>query len=98
MDKVRVRDMDKVNKVMFTVNKVMAMDMDKVRVMEEFIKMNLIFAVICLDCDEIFNTKEFTVCPNCGSRNNAPLSRWFPAISAVKGQLNSTQKKGGEVK
>lgn len=65
--------------------------------------MNITFAYICLDCDEVYSINEYKACPNCGSKNSAPLAKWLGSISLMKNenlkQVDITmykQLKGGE--
>jgi hypothetical protein len=40
--------------------------------------MNLMFAMMCLDCEEIYSCQDnHTACPMCGSQSAASLSKWL---------------------
>jgi rRNA maturation endonuclease Nob1 len=39
--------------------------------------MNLKFARICLDCDEVYDLTINHYCPKCGSEKSWPLTNWL---------------------
>jgi hypothetical protein len=47
--------------------------------------MKLVFACLCIDCDEIFSCEENNGCPACGSEQVVPLKMWIkPLLTADK--------------
>ncbi len=41
-------------------------------------------AVVCLDCDEVFDREVVDCCPSCGGLSFVYLRRYFPALDSAR--------------
>ena len=47
--------------------------------------MKLEYAMICIDCDEVFDGMAFRgACPSCTSRQIAPINKWVSGTRHIK--------------
>lgn len=42
--------------------------------------MNIRSALICLDCDEVYDSLEYKDCPVCGSKHNVAITQFVPCM------------------